>query len=236
VIAGGVIVAYEGVQQRAEQQLSLDRLQQVRAALLDFKRDMGFFPGQGPLAAANLDLSDYNYVDGDNPGTENPDAATLDAWAVHPLNLWMLFERPRDNGDPNRWRWRKEIARGWNGPYLGQGLFYRLDGAGTEASDFLDEPLVNRLLAAADAYIKGKDGPSVSLQWVQEDQELSSSTQPNKEIRDSVGQPIAFIRDTTTVAGMALYLCVSAGPDGRFDLTGPDYSDDVRVEVARERL
>lgn len=236
VIAGGVIAAYQGHQERAERQLSLDRLQQLRGALLQFKQDMGFFPGQGPLAARNLDLNGYNFVDGGSPGTENPSTATLERWAEHPLNHWMLFERPSDKLDAARWTWRKEIARGWNGPYLGQGLSFRLDGAGTEGSDFLSAPRVNRLLAVADAHIKGSDGPSASLQWVQEDQQLSSATQPVKEIRDSVGQPIAFIRDTTTVAGMALYLCVSAGPDGFFDLTGPDHGDDVRVEVARERL
>ncbi len=240
VIAGGIIVVYDGVQERAGEQLTTQRLDTVRQALLKFRADMGYFPGDGPLAAAQLDLAGFYYVDGENPATENPTAAAHQAWAAHPLNLWMLHEQPLAPGDTalpaeqRRWFFKKESARGWDGPYLGAGFSFRLDGAGTVAGAFASGTRSNRLYAVGDALTK-KRGAGTHLQWMREDRPPTLPGLPDKQPQDDLGRAIAFIRDTAAAPGFTLYVLVAAGRDGIYTLAAP-YGDDVRVEVARQPL
>jgi prepilin-type N-terminal cleavage/methylation domain-containing protein len=241
VIAGGIIVVYDGVQEHAGEQLTTQRMQTVRAALLKFRADMGYFPGDGPLAPAQLDLSGFYYVDGESPGTENPAAPVRQAWAAHALNFWMLYEKPPDAGDsalpsgqPKRWDFKKESARGWDGPYLGAGFSFRLDGAGTLAGAFASGTRSNRLYAVGDALTK-KRGTGTHLQWVSEDRPPTQSGLPDKQPQDDLGRPLAFLKDTAAAPGFTLYVLVAAGRDGIYTLAAP-YGDDVRVEVARQPL
>lgn len=106
LVSGIAVTAYQGAQEKAEAAMAERQLDVLRDALLRFRSDMGFFPGEGPLAAAQLDLSDI----GGRPRSPR--------WAEDPANFWMLFEMPRDRQDANRWRWKPEVARGWRGPYL----------------------------------------------------------------------------------------------------------------------
>lgn len=236
IVGVGLTVAYDGVQKRAGEQLTLRRLSYVREALLNFRRDLGYFPGQGPLAAEQLDLASIHFVDGDNPGQANPSLEARQRWARHPLNFWMLLTPPVDQNNPQRWQWRKEISRGWNGPYLGQELNFRLDAAGQIEGNFVVGSRSNRLLAVADSYIPPNTDSTNYLQWVEEDQPLTSSVPPTKINRNRIGQALAFYADDSTTPAIRIYWLVSAGLDGVFQLVGPNFGDDVRVEVARESI
>ena len=241
VLAGGLIVAYDGLIERAGSQVTIQRMQTVRAALLKFRSEMGYFPGDGPLAAAQLDLTDFYFIDGENPATATPATAIRQAWAAHPLNLWMLYEKPVDAGDAalpanqsKRWDFKKESARGWNGPYLGMALNFRLDGAGSTAGYFANGTRLNRLYAVSDALTTNHSGTSY-LRWMLEDRPPTLAGQPDKQPQDLLGRPLAFIKDTVSAPGFILYVVLSAGANGSYDLIAP-YGDDVRAEVARERL
>jgi hypothetical protein len=215
----------------------------VREALLKFRADMGYFPGDGPLAATQLDLGGFFYVDGESPATESPSNAVRQAWASNRLNFWMLYEKPRDLGDasipvgqPKRWDFNKDSARGWAGPYLGAGFRFQLDGAGTLANNFVAGARTNRLYAVEDAITLNREG-STYLNWVSEDRPPTMTGQPDKKSQDVLGRPIAFIKDDLSTPNYVVYWLVSAGRDGVYDGTNnlrmPPFGDDVRVEVAR---
>jgi prepilin-type N-terminal cleavage/methylation domain-containing protein len=93
-IAGAVLSTMEGVQERAQDEVTTHELGQLRDALLAFKRDLGCFPNQGAFAQPTPDEEDLSQL----LATTWPLAPTV---PPNPLATW----------DPDR-------RRGWRGPYL----------------------------------------------------------------------------------------------------------------------
>ena len=236
LVAGSVVMVYDDVQQKAEQSVARRQLATVREALLRFRVDMGYFPGDGPLAFTSLNLTGYYYVDGSSPNTASPSAAILQQWAAHPLNLWMLYEKPVTLSNPTRWDWNPATAHGWRGPYLGQGLGAKLDAAGTLATGFLGGALSNRIYAVTDLIGLPTMTSSSPLRWVSEDRPVTVTGQPSKTLQPIGGRPVAFISDTISTPGWVIYRLVSAGPDGIFQTTTTAAGDDIVIEVARNPL
>ena len=87
----------------AENKLTTYNLSTVKTALVQFRKDMGYFPGFGELAAANLDLDDYD-VFGNEVGL------STETWADLSVNFWQLFEQPIKISDPNFWNYKPEMA------------------------------------------------------------------------------------------------------------------------------
>jgi prepilin-type N-terminal cleavage/methylation domain-containing protein len=239
IIAGTVIVAFDDAGRVAGDDLTRQRMAAVREALLRVRADMGYFPGQGPLAADKLDLSasSYDFVDGSNPEHAAASSATRAAWAAHDLNLWQLFEKPKDKTDAKRWEWNPDAKHGWNGPYLGAGFQFRLDDAGT-AANYMGGARLNRLRAVADAFERSREiSAGAYLRWNHE-----NGAPPAKSYLSKLGQPLIFER-LPVVGGPTVFTLVSMGPDGRYDdptngLDAPDYENgiyDLRLEVSRER-
>lgn len=233
IVAGTVIVAFDDAGSTAGDDLTRQRMAVVREALLKFRADMGYFPGEGSLAADKLDLtnSDFDYVDGDNPLTANSTVATRRAWADHRMNLWQLMQRPADPADTVtkiRWKWDLDMKRGWNGPYLGAGFHFRLDDAGA-AIDFMGGARSNRLIAIADAFERNTDGSGAYLRWNNE-----TGAPPTKNYLRRFGRPLIFERQPAT-GFPATFTLVSMGPDGLYDGPLPaTWKDDLRLEVGRE--
>ncbi len=229
LVAGGVVMVYDNVQQRAELSVAQQQLATVREALLRFRVDMGYFPGEGPLSPTALYLEEFRYVD----GSETPAAAVRQLWASHPMNLWMLFEKPLALENPMRWDWNPAVARGWQGPYLGQGMGARLDAAGRDpSSGFLGGTLYNRLYAVTDL-IGGSSSDATMLRWVTEDREVTAPGQPTLPLG---GRPIAFLADDQSLPGWIIYRLVSAGADGIFQTITTPAGDDIVIEVSRRKL
>lgn len=240
LVAGMVIAAYDSVQQRAEQAVARQQLATVRDALLRFRVDMGFFPGEGPLAPASLNLEAFKHVDGAAPDTESPSLEVRSSWAIHPLNLWMLFEQPlavelQGRWDSTRWNWKAGSARGWQGPYLGQGMLARLDAAGDASSHFLGGAMYNRLYAVTDLIGSAPSNDPSVLRWVSEDRPVTAPGIPDKKLMPLGGRPIAFISDDRTEPGWVIYKLVSAGADGIFQTITLPAGDDIVIEVSRHR-
>lgn len=236
LVAGGVIVVYDQVQQRAELSVARRQLSSVREALLRFRVDMGYFPGEGPLAPESLNLEGFFYVDGTSPNTEAPPLIARQRWSAHPMNLWMLYEKPLALDGPGRWDWNPSVARGWQGPYLGHGTGARLDAAGEPLSGFLTGALSNRLYGVTDLIGRASTDEAQALRWVSENLPVTNPGEPEKTIMPIGGRPIAFLRDTVSTPPWAIYRLVSAGANGIFDTVTVPAGDDISVEVSRHKL
>lgn len=241
LVAGMVVAAYDSVQQRAEQAVARQQLATVRDALLRFRVDMGYFPGEGALAPASLKLDGFKYVNGSTPDIESPDLEMRSRWATHPLNLWMLFEQPlaveeENRWDANRWNWKPGVSRGWQGPYLGQGMGARLDAAGDDANThFLGGVMCNRLYAVTDLIGSAPDRGAGLMRWVSEDRPVTALGMPDKKPLPLGGRPIAFLFDEISQPGWVIYNLVSAGADGIFQTVTTPVGDDIVIEVSRHK-
>jgi len=248
IMSGAAIVAYEDVQARAEMAMAEHQLSVVRDALLHFRNDMGYFPGEGPLAPAALNLSGFYYVDGASPTTASPGLPVRQRWAAHPMNLWMLFEKPIGRENPTQWDWCPTSARGWRGPYLGNGKGASVDAAGTLGGGFRAGATSDRLYAVPDLIQRGNDADTF-LKWVTENVPVTEPQLPEKSPHHSLGSPIAFIIDTSTMRMIpatqttpmvpltVIYKLVSAGADGVFQTVSPTRAgDDLMIEVTRRTI
>lgn len=241
LVAGMVVAVYDNVQQRAEQSIARQQLSTVRDALLRFRVDMGYFPGEGPLVPSSLNLEGFRYVDGIAPDTEVPGLAVRERWASHPLNFWMLFEKPLEMGKAERWDWKPSVGRGWRGPYLGEGMGARLDAAGELrigelTTGFLSGAFCNRLYAVTDLIGASPNASAGALRWVTEDRPVTAPGLPQKLPLRQGGRPIAFLADTVSTPGWMIYRVASAGADGIFQTTSIPAGDDIVIEVSRIRL
>ncbi|MEK8026750.1 MAG: hypothetical protein RLY78_1504 [Pseudomonadota bacterium] len=133
---------YSGVRDAELTRLGQAQMRYVAQALRRFHTDMGYWPGQGPLAltaAHNIEtvVTDHEITCSDPTGAGLWLRSTLPSivvpagvsdietwradWARHPANLWMLMARPLlcANHPLGRLQdWDATTARGWRGPYL----------------------------------------------------------------------------------------------------------------------
>ena len=102
----------------------------LRDALVAFKRDMGYYPGYGPLGNTdNMDWpSMFPNIEDFSDGTHT-DPSSWSLGNIHtqntislPLraNFWQLFIKPvlSQNDGENFYTYDAQIKYGWNGPYL----------------------------------------------------------------------------------------------------------------------
>ena len=84
ILAGGVVVSISGASNQAQSDIVLHRSGVLYNALIQFKKDMGYYP----KAAGQLDLSN---VENPIPSTS---AEIPDNWFNNTQNFNQLFERP----------------------------------------------------------------------------------------------------------------------------------------------
>ena len=92
-VAGVGVQLLTGVQDEAEETLARAEMRNLAAAIRAFRRDTGYWPRQGPFAAAAT-------------GTE-------------PADMSQLFVQPNDGTD-DILPWASAAGAGWNGPYLSE--------------------------------------------------------------------------------------------------------------------
>jgi prepilin-type N-terminal cleavage/methylation domain-containing protein len=218
VISGVVIYALDrdNLESSAQETVTKQRLNKIRAAILAFKKDTGYLPKYGtPFQSSNLELNDFVYINNDNHTEENSTPSNLENWSDHEANLWQLFIQPKDSDTADRWDWKRTVAHGWNGPYLNNGLSVSLTDSNTGH---------RRISALADAHLMSKS----AIEWQQDTPPVDSVLTGSIDAM-AIGQAIKFIE----VVGESdkVYQLVSNGANGVFD--DQPNSDDIILEVTR---
>lgn len=222
VISGLVVLGVSGVQETAARAVADRQAAAVREALLRFRNDLGFYPGDGPLAPGQLDLSSIG------------GAPRSPAWAAHPMNFWMLFEKPVDRDNPRRWDWNPQNARGWRGPYLQLSDSARLDldPALREMPGLESLPLESGLYAIGDLLGAGGRAPA-GFRW--RDPRLEPGDESSRSPK--LGSPFLFERDPLSLPGWVLFRIHSPGGGAAYlrpgEAPGPDA---IHLEIARRPL
>ncbi|WP_404357772.1 type II secretion system protein GspG [Methylotuvimicrobium sp. KM1] len=131
VLAGGALLAYEGVQEDGEDSLARFELAEIRKALLQFRRDTRELPcwvyRAGDYQTNKDNMTELNFAG--LPAT--PNAIDYHVWCRNALSeqqdsgLSMLHRFPYDETDSAHTGklWNPDTRRGWHGPYINeQGL------------------------------------------------------------------------------------------------------------------
>jgi prepilin-type N-terminal cleavage/methylation domain-containing protein len=236
-VAGTVLVSQEGVEDRALRDITRTELQRVREAVLRFRADTGFLPKQGPYALR------IETAGGEVEVPVGIDSDDYRAWFNSPANLSQLYENPlaQNPTHPSAVStldraWDPDLARGWNGPYLGaQGQSVSVgDGMAADGSSGTGVEGTRRLVVPglADRYefVPIHDSLGTVFSWSTSAGDL-----------DRAGRPyFLFSLDSETEARV-----VSCGPNGVYaprtlgapapvgDDSGGSTSDDLGVFLLR---
>jgi len=126
ILAGVATMAYEGVPEQGRGDVTRFEMAEIRAALLQFRRDTGEFPCRvyrdGVYAPDAAGISRLNFAG--LPAT--PSFADYQTWCRNGFAgqqddaLSLLLKFPYDDTDTGfmGWLWNPDTKRGWNGPYL----------------------------------------------------------------------------------------------------------------------
>ena len=152
-VAGSVVTSYGDFSEGAELTATKSKLQQIRQAILQFKKDTGSFPKQGRFGAKGLDKNSASddlftpdlaklkiavlksqsssngarkLLTGSLNNKKNQNFRLL--WHSSIANFTQLFQEPhtvKDDGtkDKKVMPWKIRYKRGWNGPYLRKDQF-----------------------------------------------------------------------------------------------------------------
>ncbi|WP_431066197.1 type II secretion system protein GspG [Methylotuvimicrobium sp.] len=131
VLAGGALLAYEGVQDDGEDTLARFEMAEIRKALLQFRRDTHELPCR-VYRAGDYQADKDNMTELDFAGLPTtPNADEYHAWCRNAFSqqqdsgLSMLHRFPYDETDSEHVGklWNPDTRRGWHGPYINeQGL------------------------------------------------------------------------------------------------------------------
>lgn len=215
VVAGGLVLAFSGTEQHVTEQVAATEIQELKKAILQFKQDTGFYPGQGPFALSTDSLAGLVAVP---PGGS--------AWFHSPANFVQLFDEPLDASDQPIMPFNPNTGRGWRGPYLewfGNGFVDvgdSLDSTGA-GSPSTGASLPN-LLGVADPFKHPPESNGL-LAW---------RSAPGEANRSSFGRPylLMLLDDPTTTNVVEPPRLVSLGPNGQYEA---GLGDDIVLELPR---
>jgi len=241
ILAGLAVTHGGGNTQRARQQFALETLIKTKTALLQFREDMGSFPGEGELIRSEIDvrasLDHHGNSDAGNIGPiGNPkqfrqgQRSRHREWAGYDLentdgtpsentniNFWMLFMRPfpiDPTSEPrgsDKWLYDKDTRRGWNGPYIEDDR-----NATFYPEDDVAFTRYGNYYAIPDSYADSSEADD----WFTPGHRFNNNNPP-PSTQKTLGSAIRFVRLTDG------YYLISSGPDGR-----PGNSDDIRLLVS----
>jgi prepilin-type N-terminal cleavage/methylation domain-containing protein len=219
IIGGAIIpVISSNIFDNAKRDMNLSSMSQIRDALLRFRQDMGYFPGQGPrLNAANLDLSLYDDSEYYGSGGTASEWAELSDDNRDLMNFWQLIHKPKVNSDGDFWDYDLDARRGWNGPYL-VGYNLRYNDYQYNGSTY------QNIRALSDGYDEVQEVISGAGFW-------SLAGDPAQPL-NRAGRPLRLM-----MLDDDCYYLVSCGPDGVLDTSVDDYHidvDDVGMALGRD--
>lgn len=203
IVAGVAVMSLSDTEETTKGQVSLHEVQQLKAALLQFRRDTGYFPGQGPFAR----VAD---------GGQVPNSVGAD-WFQSPANFWQLYQEPcKVVSDPldageicsdadKIMPWNIDSGRGWRGPYLSRAGEGYVDIGGDLNPDGLGDPLTGALLENVPAIADPFDARPAGtvFQW---------HIQPDDERYERHGRPYLLFdlgNDNARIVGL--------GVNGRYE-------------------
>ncbi|MAG16552.1 MAG: hypothetical protein CMJ21_00625 [Phycisphaerae bacterium] len=152
-LAGSAVMMMDRVEMQAESQITLGEMDEIKRAIVQFKKDTGFLPKQGPF---DLDTRAGGFVPLVNIPAFVP-VAQKTAWFDSPANFWQLYENPLIGTGHALEDFNPVTARGWNGPYLsrrGEGLVdigdnLQTDGSGSPTAGVV----LPQVYGVADPYV-----------------------------------------------------------------------------------
>ncbi len=104
-LAGGAVFLMGPAEEQARSQMSLIEMANIREALLQFHKDTGYLPKQGPFALTT-------------DGGSVPVPAEGATWFKSPANLEQLYVNPLTGTGHALENWDPDTKRGWRGPYI----------------------------------------------------------------------------------------------------------------------
>ncbi|HNQ04053.1 MAG TPA: prepilin-type N-terminal cleavage/methylation domain-containing protein [Thiobacillaceae bacterium] len=173
------------VQARAQEDAAQAQATQVSRALLQFFRDTGYWPGQGPFALSSAGTATTETSPGSGlytcapPGggiigvvresLPEPDDAMRDAWFASPANLLQLFETPalcQNHPLAHLNRWDPVAQRGWRGPYLPRAMRHQVSlGDDLDEATGLGSTVVGMRLEDVPGVGAGAPWPGADASW-----------------------------------------------------------------------
>ncbi len=102
--------------------ISKAEMAKIILAIKQFKKDTGYYPGQGIFAlsgGSGIGQVDINSIPVINSGDPNVNQIKS-YWFKSPANFWQLYAAPIKNNVTSEevMAWSPESGRGWHGPYL----------------------------------------------------------------------------------------------------------------------
>ena len=104
-VAGGAVLLIGPAEEQARSQLSLVEMSRLRDALIQFHKDTGYLPKQGPFALTS-------------EGGSVPIPGEGATWFYHPANFEQLYDNPLAGTGHALETWNPDTERGWRGPYI----------------------------------------------------------------------------------------------------------------------
>ncbi len=212
LIATVAMTSYEGTQEQGSYDVTKFEMNQIRKALIQFRKDSGTnsFPTQGSYGCT--DEINGGLVSQSNSEFYFPDEAGINhtqkiAWCEHQANLWMLFTNPFDiDANPQK-QWNIDTKRGWNGPYL-----QRKDGYLTLSDNTVNlTDIATPVWAIADPYTV--DQTESGVEW---------SINVNGDPLNKAGAPYLLLVDITNTPLLYQPRLISAGKDEVFEINNDD--------------
>lgn len=198
IVAGGAIAVVRGSQETAALSVALHEMQACKQALLQFKRDTGFLPRQGPFDL----VPQGGYVPEPAQGADEFHCAA---------NLCQLYVNPLSGTGHPLAHWNRDTRRGWNGPYLSRDSEAYVDvgvALGANATGLPTEGTVlSEIPGVADPFVS--DAVGANFQW---------RTRRGGPAHKRRGRPylVFDLHDENT----ARIVCM--GPNGRYEGGGGD--------------
>jgi prepilin-type N-terminal cleavage/methylation domain-containing protein len=118
IVAGAVLLTYEGADETAMLRVARTELTEVRKAILQFRHDTGYLPKTGPFDLVGRGGLIDPTVDADWPLEAPGNAAERIAWFDSPANFYQLFGLPAAFVSAHNLRFDPNTGHGYRGPYL----------------------------------------------------------------------------------------------------------------------
>tara|TARA_B110000003_G_C16388721_1_gene433483 strand:+ start:26 stop:709 length:684 start_codon:yes stop_codon:yes gene_type:complete len=207
-IIGGLVISQINLDEDGiSSNINAYSMGQVRDALLAFRRDMGYFPAQGPLDANYQKLRWLNGI-----GVKQKKRQ----WMRHDHNFWQLFLEPEDKTDAEKWSYNPQTGIGWNGPYLNS------NGLKLHGYDGFDH-----IYAIADNFSSSfKNNLVDTAYWaVESEDQWAGPTEDHKKYYP--GSPYVLLKNNGN------YYLISNGLDATLESTSNDlaYDTDTIIDL-----
>ena len=135
ILSSVVIASWDGLIEKTSKKLTHIEMNNIRQAIVKFKLNTGYYPGQGPFKSAenNADNAKATIFKTTNPvgnniilsPTSNDFSNNIEReqWMLSYANLYQLAIQPKDKSGDDILPYDIDSQHGWNGPYIATSVF-----------------------------------------------------------------------------------------------------------------